>query len=111
MRPAPARLGEGRRGSNSLRMRPMRPMQNLKTGLLTFALGLAALPALAAEEGGSGGGHKPLPRGTGNAPWALGIFFLVLVVLGKFAWGPALKNPHSRQGLIPEAAAKTQDAP
>jgi F-type H+-transporting ATPase subunit b len=83
-------------------------MQNLKTGLLTFALGLAALPALAAEAAEGGGANNPFAGDIGNALWTLVIFVLVLVVLGKFAWGPILKALQSREDFIRESLEKAQ---
>ncbi len=80
-------------------------MQNLKTGLLTFALGLAALPALAAEGAAA---NNPFAGDIGNAVWTLVIFVLVLVVLGKFAWGPILKALQSREAFIRESLEKAQ---
>ena len=85
----------------------MRPTQRLQTGLVTLALGLAALPALAAEEG-SGGANNPFAGDIGNALWTLVIFALVLVVLGKFAWGPILKALQSREDFIRESLEKAQ---
>jgi F-type H+-transporting ATPase subunit b len=76
------------------------------TGLLTLALGLAALPALAAEE--AGGASNPFAGDIGNALWTLVIFGLVLFVLGKFAWGPILKGLQSREDFIRESLEKAE---
>jgi len=39
----------------------------------------------------------------GNALWTVVIFVLVLVVLGKFAWGPLLAGLQSREAYIRES--------
>ncbi|HEV3077702.1 MAG TPA: F0F1 ATP synthase subunit B, partial [Thermoanaerobaculia bacterium] len=39
----------------------------------------------------------------GNALWTVVIFVLVLVVLGKFAWGPLLAGLQAREAYIREA--------
>lgn len=41
----------------------------------------------------------------GNAIWTLLIFALVLVVLGKFAWGPILKGLQNREKFIHDSLA------
>jgi F-type H+-transporting ATPase subunit b len=72
----------------------------------TAALLLAALPALAAE---AEGGEPSLFAGDlGNSVWTILIFVLVLVILGKFAWGPILKNLQSRESFIYDALAKAK---
>ena len=43
---------------------------------------------------------SPFAGDLGNAVWTLVIFALVLVVLGKFAWGPILKGLQSREDFI-----------
>jgi F-type H+-transporting ATPase subunit b len=58
---------------------------------------LAALPAGAQE---AGGGLNPFAGNVGNAVWTLVIFLLVVVVLGKFAWGPVLKLLQEREEFI-----------
>lgn len=51
-----------------------------------------------------GGGEGGLFSGDlGNAIWTLGIFLIVLFVLGKFAWGPLLSGLQSREKFIREA--------
>jgi F-type H+-transporting ATPase subunit b len=84
-------------------------MRKMKTVLLTLALGLAALPAFAAEAAEEGGGaNSPFAGDIGNALWTVVIFGLVLVVLGKFAWGPILKALQSREAFIRESLEKAQ---
>jgi F-type H+-transporting ATPase subunit b len=82
-------------------------MRKMKTGLLTLALGLAALPVLAAEAEGNGASN-PFAGDIGNALWTVVIFGLVLFVLGKFAWGPILKALQSREAFIRESLEKAQ---
>ncbi len=69
--------------------------------LLTLAfLVLAALPLHAAEPHAPEGGLSPFAGNVGNAIWTLGIFLLVVVVLGKFAWGPVLALLQEREDFI-----------
>jgi F-type H+-transporting ATPase subunit b len=85
----------------------MRAHSMIKRALfLLAALTLAALPALAAE----GGEAQPslLAGDIGNVIWTLLIFVLVLVVLGKFAWGPILSTLQTRESFIHEALAKAK---
>jgi F-type H+-transporting ATPase subunit b len=65
--------------------------------LLTFAfLALAAIPLHAAEEAPL----SPFAGNLGNAVWTLGIFLIVVIVLGKFAWGPVLSLLQEREHFI-----------
>jgi F-type H+-transporting ATPase subunit b len=43
---------------------------------------------------------SPFAGDVGNAIWTLVIFVLVVVVLGKFAWGPILKALQRREDFI-----------
>ena len=62
--------------------------------LLTPALSLAS----------EAGGESNLFAGdVGNAVWTLVIFLLVIVVLGKFAWGPLLETLQRREETIRES--------
>jgi F-type H+-transporting ATPase subunit b len=68
----------------------------MRRALLSFVLLLAVAPAWAAE-----GGESNLFAGDiGNAVWTLVIFLLVIVVLGKFAWGPLLSGLQQREEFI-----------
>jgi len=68
---------------------------------------IAALPALAAE--GAGEAPPSLFAGDlGNSIWTILIFVLVLVILGKFAWGPILSTLQTRESFIHEALAKAK---
>jgi F-type H+-transporting ATPase subunit b len=69
--------------------------------LLTFVLvTLAALPAWAQEHAAEGTALSPFAGNVGNAIWTLAIFLLVVVVLGKFAWGPVLSMLQQREEFI-----------
>jgi len=79
----------------------------IKRALIVLA-GLAlAVPALAAE---AEGGESPslLSGDLGNSLWTLVIFVLVLVILGKFAWGPILNTLQTRESFIREALEKAK---
>ena len=74
----------------------------IKRALFVLA-GLAlAVPALAAEAAGEEAPNL-FAGDLGNSFWTLLIFVLVLVVLGKFAWGPILKALQTRENFIREA--------
>ncbi|WP_297697306.1 F0F1 ATP synthase subunit B [Phenylobacterium sp.] len=73
---------------------------------LLAALALTALPALAAE--GAEAQPSLLAGDIGNVFWTVLIFVLVLVVLGKFAWGPILSTLQTRESFIHEALAKAK---
>jgi F-type H+-transporting ATPase subunit b len=75
----------------------------------SFALALmaAAVPAMAAEAAEAHSEASPgiFSGDVGNLFWTLAIFVLVLVVLGKFAWGPLLSNLQARESFIHDALA------
>ena len=58
---------------------------------------LTALPLQAASEGPA---LSPFAGNLGNAVWTLAIFVIVVVVLGKFAWGPVLSLLQQREQFI-----------
>ncbi len=64
-----------------------------------LAAGLT-LPALAAGEGGE---NNIFAGDLGNVVWTLLIFFLVLAVLGKYAWGPMIDSLKAREDFIRES--------
>jgi F-type H+-transporting ATPase subunit b len=70
---------------------------------LAVSAGMTAGPALAQEAEHGGGGSSPFAGDFGNAVWTLVIFGLVVIVLGKYAWGPILKTLQSRETFIREA--------
>ncbi|MBN2562190.1 MAG: F0F1 ATP synthase subunit B [Phycisphaerae bacterium] len=45
----------------------------------------------------------------GNAVWTLLIFLLVLIVLGRFAWGPILKGLQNREKFIRDSLADAKN--
>src|SRR5262245_12587044 len=70
----------------------------MKERLLTAAiLVMAALPLSAAEEAPA---LSPFAGNLGNAIWTLVIFLIVVLVLGKFAWGPVLALLQEREQFI-----------
>ena len=71
-------------------------MKSFSSALLGF---LVALPALAAE----GGDGNIFAGDLGNMIWTVVIFVLVLLVLGKFAWGPILEGLQARENFIRES--------
>jgi F-type H+-transporting ATPase subunit b len=76
-------------------------------GLVTLVL--VAAPAVAAEGGhAEGGANNPFAGDIGNALWTVIIFILVLVVLGKYAWGPILSNLQARENFIFESLEKAK---
>lgn len=72
----------------------MPAMQKVFIGLVIAAF---ASPAFGA---GGEGANNPFAGDIGNAIWTVVIFVLVLVVLGKFAWGPILKALQEREDFI-----------
>lgn len=74
-----------------------------------ITLVLMAAPAMAAEAGhGEAAADSPFAGDLGNAIWTLIIFALVLVVLGKYAWGPILSNLQARENFILESLEKAK---
>lgn len=76
-----------------------------KVWSVTFAafcgLLLAAAPVLASGGAEEGGEKVNLFAGDfGNALWTAVIFILLLVVLGKYAWGPLLSALQAREAYI-----------
>lgn len=67
---------------------------------------LLAAPALAS--GGAEGGANPFAGDVGNALWTMVIFVLVLIVLGKFAWGPILGALQKREEFIRDSLAQAK---
>ena len=73
--------------------------------LVALALAMPAIPALAAEAEHGGEAPSLFAGDLGNSFWTLLIFVVVLVVLGKFAWGPILNALQARESFIHEALA------
>ena len=78
-------------------------MKSFSSALLGF---LVALPALAAE----GGDGNIFAGDLGNMIWTVVIFVLVLLVLGKFAWGPLLRSVDDREKGIRDSVGAAQKA-
>lgn len=66
-------------------------------GLLAAAAAFAAEAPTAHAEGGGG---NVFAGDIGNALWTVVIFVLVVVVLGKYAWGPLLTGLQAREAYI-----------
>jgi len=78
----------------------------IKRALIALAALALAVPALAAEAE-----HEApslFAGDLGNSFWTLLIFVLVLVVLGKYAWGPILNTLQTRENFIREALEKAK---
>jgi len=75
-----------------------------KALIVATVLGSAA-PALAAGDGGSG---NPFAGDIGNALWTVVVFVIVLIVLGKFAWGPILDALQKREQFIHDSLAQAK---
>ena len=56
----------------------------------------------------AGGEASPFSGDVGTAIWTLVIFVIVLVVLGKFAWGPILSALQKREDFIRESLAQAK---
>jgi F-type H+-transporting ATPase subunit b len=79
--------------------------QRALAALTTFLL---AAPAMAAEAEHGASASNPFAGDVGNALWTLIIFALVVLVLGKFAWGPILKALQDRESFIRESLASAK---
>jgi F-type H+-transporting ATPase subunit b len=73
--------------------------------LLTLAL---AAPAAAQESHEAANANNPFAGDIGNAGWTVFIFVLVVIVLGRFAWGPILKGLQARESYILESLEKAK---
>ncbi len=74
-------------------------------GWAVAVLALVPSPALAAEGGGS---PSIFAGDLGNIIWTLITFIVVLVVLGKFAWGPILNALQKREEFIRDSLASAR---
>ena len=76
----------------------------MKRALFVLSTLALAAPALAAETAAEGHGEPSLFSGDlGNAIWTVVIFGLVVLVLGKYAWGPILNTLQARETFIRES--------
>jgi F-type H+-transporting ATPase subunit b len=71
----------------------------MKKFLSVAFIALATLP-LYAQEHAAETTLSPFAGNLGNAIWTLAIFVIVVVVLGKFAWGPVLSLLQQREQFI-----------
>jgi F-type H+-transporting ATPase subunit b len=67
---------------------------------------LVLAPAVWASEEGQG---NLFAGDIGNAVWTLVIFLLVVLVLGKFAWGPLLSGLQQREEFIRRSLQEAKD--
>jgi F-type H+-transporting ATPase subunit b len=81
--------------------------QIAQRALFVLALMATAVPAMAAEAEAEGTPNL-FAGDLGNVVWTVAIFVLVLVVLGKFAWGPLLKALQARESFIHDALARAK---
>src|SRR6478736_10538366 len=72
-------------------------------GIAVLAFTALALPATAQEH--EAVALSPFAGDLGNAIWTLVIFLIVVIVLGKFAWGPVLGLLQQREEFIHKALA------
>lgn len=79
----------------------------MRRALLSLVLLVAVhAPAAWAAEGGE---SNLFAGDIGNAVWTLVIFLLVIVVLGKFAWGPLLSGLQQREEFIRRSLKEARD--
>jgi len=65
------------------------------------------IPAPVIASGGEGAG-SPFAGDVGNAFWTLAIFVLVVIILGRFAWGPILNALQKREDFIRDSLEQAQ---
>lgn len=71
-------------------------------------LASSAIPLYAQEHGGEGATLSPFAGNVGNAIWTLAIFLIVVILLGKFAWGPVLSLLQQREKFIHDSLAEAR---
>lgn len=75
-----------------------------KSLLAAVAVALTTVTAFAQESAAP----SPFSGNLGNVLWTLIIFVLVVVVLGKFAWGPVLSLLQQREEFIHKSLAEAK---
>src|SRR5690348_9154727 len=85
------------------------------TRVLTALSLLALAPTTAWAQGGEAeGGGGLYDINTGLSTWTLLVFVILVTILGKYAWGPILKNVEARekgiQSAIDQAAQRNAEA-
>lgn len=81
-------------------------MKQRLTAVTTFIL--AVLPSAAFAQEHEAVSLSPFSGNVGNALWTLVIFLLVVVILGKFAWGPILDALKTRENFIHDALSSAK---
>ena len=76
-------------------------MKHRLFGIALLAFTVLALPAAAQEH--EAVALSPFAGDLGNAIWTLVIFVIVVILLGKFAWGPVLGLLRQREEFIHKA--------
>jgi len=89
----------------------MRASRILTTALVLLA---SAPSFIWAQGGGEEGGGGLYDINTGLSAWTLGVFAILVFLLGKFAWAPILEAVEGRekgiQSALDEAAARNAEA-
>ncbi|MCG3177804.1 MAG: ATP synthase subunit b [Phycisphaerae bacterium] len=96
-RQSPPQPADARRGFHT-RSKANRAWRGWAAAIAIVAALALAAPLQAAE--GEGGGGGIISGSFWNAVWALVIFLGLLVVLGKFAWGPIVKQLEQREQKV-----------
>lgn len=80
----------------------------------TALLLLVFVPGQVWAQGGGEGGGGLYDINTGLSAWTLIVFAILVFILGKYAWGPILRQVEAReqriQAQLDEAAAKNAEA-
>ena len=74
----------------------------------TLAASVVLLTAVGATASEGEGAGSPFAGDIGNALWTVIIFVVVVVVLGKFAWGPILNVFQKREEFIRDSLAEAK---
>jgi F-type H+-transporting ATPase subunit b len=82
-------------------------LKTAKSALFALALMAMAVPAMAAEAEAETAPNL-FAGDLGNVFWTVLIFVVVLIVLGKFAWGPLLRSLQGRESFIHDALASAK---
>ncbi len=79
--------------------------------MIRIVVSLTALSVFSSRALAAGGEGSPNPFSgdVGNAIWTLVIFGFVLIVLGKFAWGPILGALQKREDFIRDSLEKAKN--
>ena len=69
---------------------------------------VTVLPAAVLAQEHEAAALSPFAGNIGNALWTVIIFVLVVVILGKFAWGPILEQLKARENFIHDALSSAK---